>query len=120
MATKTAFLSLLRWTQQFSLSGTLLALVRYMKQLEILELRGMNLKQDIVQIALNDIRKLSITDFDGADVQIYWHSTVETDVAIHIHHERTESLEGGSPLGYHLVSFLRKFGLVKHNVWSLF
>jgi hypothetical protein len=34
-------------------------------------------------------------------------------------HERIEALEGGSPTGFHLVSFLRPYGLVNHDIWTL-
>ena len=90
-----------------------------MKQLEIVELRCASFNYDFIHSALKDIVESPQKDSGCREILVFLHGTVETDIAIHMVHERKEALEGGSPTGFHLVNFLRPYGLVNHNIWTL-
>ena len=52
-----------------------------------------------------------------AEIKVYHHSTVETDLSIHIHWESESSGQNKSPLGLRIYSSLRNLGLSNHSVW---
>ena len=90
-----------------------------MEQLEIIEVRSAGLTHAAILKDLAGIIETAGSEPGEPNLRIYGHSSVETDVAVHIRHVRTEALDGGSPLGYHLAGHLRRFGLVNHDVWTL-
>jgi hypothetical protein len=91
-----------------------------MKQLEIIELRYISAKHEVIYDALTNMLKSSNASPEPGEIRIYGNASFDTDLAVHIFHDRTKLLDGGSPLGFHLVSFLQHFGLVNHSVWTLF
>ena len=52
-----------------------------------------------------------------AEIKVYHHSTVETDLSIHIHWESEQGSQNKSPLGLRIYSALRNLGLSNHSVW---
>ena len=89
-----------------------------MTHLEIVELRSFDHRQEDIRRALDDLLDAS-QESGVSGIRVYRHTTVETDLSIHILHEDRTPLSGGSPLGFHLANFLRKFGLVNHDLWIL-
>ena len=88
-----------------------------MKQREIIELRSVGPRRDTVEQALKEMLVSSTTGPEGYDVTLFRHAEVETDLAVHIVCEGRTVLHDGSRLGHHLVEFLRRFGLVNHDLW---
>lgn len=54
---------------------------------------------------------------DLVEIRTYHHSTVETDLSIHIHWESEKESQDKSPLGLRLSSVLKPFGLLNYSVW---
>ena len=55
---------------------------------------------------------------EAAIVVMYQRQGLDTDVAIHIHHEDFDFDDGPSATGLHLASALRAYGLVRHSLWD--
>jgi hypothetical protein len=52
-----------------------------------------------------------------AEIIIYHHSVVETDLSIHIFWESEKGNQDKSPLGLRFFSALKPLGLLNHSVW---
>ncbi|MBL6993628.1 hypothetical protein, partial [Desulfobacula sp.] len=48
---------------------------------------------------------------------LYRQLDLDTDISIHILHDLIKVENSGSDLGIRIVSALKEFGLVNHNVW---
>ncbi|MBC8440846.1 MAG: hypothetical protein H8D87_14350 [Deltaproteobacteria bacterium] len=48
---------------------------------------------------------------------LYRQLDLDTDISIHILHNSIKVKNSGSDLGIRIVSALKEFGLVNHNVW---
>ncbi len=85
--------------------------------LEIIELRttGQNRKE------LEGIFEKLIAEFDAErekeHIQVYNSLVIESDFAIHLHVLSEDFNSEGSPLGLRMVSALKEYGLVHHNIW---
>jgi hypothetical protein len=49
--------------------------------------------------------------------EVYTHSTLPTDISIHLHYDSAQVENQGSLLGLQLISELKAFGVVNHAVW---
>ena len=92
-----------------------------MKWVEIITLRSpAKVNTQFVDDLLREIGK-----FDGpsdtpkhlAEIRIYRHSVVETDLSIHIYWKSEPGSQNKSPLGLRFSSALRNLGLLNHSVW---
>lgn len=54
---------------------------------------------------------------DLVEIRTYHHSTVETDLSIHIYWASEKECQDKSPLGLRLSSVLKPFGLINYSVW---
>ncbi len=88
-----------------------------MKWIEVVEFRSFNADDVLLEL---DVWK-SLSDASGkAQImksEVYTHSTLPTDVSIHLFHESAQAANQGSPFGVRLVSELKAFGFVNHTVW---
>jgi len=88
-----------------------------MKWLEIIELRSVGSNRTLLEPQLQSLINDVNQETRQQKIKVYSHITVETDFSIHLLHDSKEADIGGSPLGLHLASALKKFGLVNHSVW---
>ncbi len=86
-----------------------------MRWLEFIRLRSTEESFGPVKELLRSISQLKQPGL--AEVKIYRHTSLETDLSIHLqwHSERPE--RDGSAPGLHLAHALKEFGLVDHSLW---
>ncbi len=85
-----------------------------MKTLEIIHLRlGGNRQHDLIEV----IRKSIAAEDDSREARIYRHAKLETDLAVHLHHEFSRESDQASNLGVRIASALREHGIVEHSMW---
>jgi hypothetical protein len=91
------------------------------KWLEIITLRSLsNINTQFVNELLKEVSESdSPTDRPKhlAEIRIYHHSVVETDLSIHIYWKSELGSQNKSPLGLRFASALRNLGLLNHSVW---
>ena len=87
-----------------------------MKWLEIIELRFGGSDRKMLKSKLYKL----LETVENSEIKVYSHVNVKTDFSIHLTHYSEKADRSGSPLGQHLVSTLKEFGLVNHNVWVKF
>jgi hypothetical protein len=51
-------------------------------------------------------------------VTVFRRGGLETDIAIHIRHRRSNGGNGASILAFNLANALRTFGIVEHTTWE--
>ncbi len=91
-----------------------------MKWLEIIELRTLLNKQDKQKLLdLNFQRMMAETgqDKNPPVIKVFNHGTIDTDYSIHLMFNLQQDNLKKSPLGLHLTSLLKEYGLVKHTIW---
>jgi hypothetical protein len=84
-----------------------------MKWLEIIELRFGGNDRKMLKSKLYKLQET----VENSEIKVYSHVNVKTDFSIHLTHYSEKADPNGSTLGQHLVSTLKEFGLVNHNVW---
>ncbi len=88
-----------------------------MKWVEVIEFRSFNKDDALLELDfLNQLAKAT-KEINIEAISIYNHSTLNTDVSIHVQHNSAQVESQGSPLGVRLVSELKAFGFVNHTVW---
>ncbi len=88
-----------------------------MKCVEIITLRSLsNIDIGFLNQLLMEECK-SDTAEHPAEIRIYRHSVVETDLSIHIYWESEPGSRHKSPLGLKFSYALRNLGLLNHSVW---
>ncbi|MCP4674686.1 MAG: hypothetical protein GY854_04060 [Deltaproteobacteria bacterium] len=85
-----------------------------MKRLEIIHLR---LTAGSLDDLVEDIRRSATAGSQTAEITIFQHVGVATDLGIHILHETDDSVDLHSSLGMSLASALKEHGMVEHSVW---
>ena len=92
-----------------------------MKWVEIITLRSpANINKQFVDELLKEVGESdSPTDTPKhlAEIRVYHHSVVETDLSIHIYWESESRSQNKSSLGLRFSSALRNLGLLNHSVW---
>ena len=92
-----------------------------MKWVEIITLRSpANINKQFVDELLKEVGESdSPTDTPKhlAEIRVYHHSVVETDLSIHIYWESESGSQNKSSLGLRFSSALRNLGLLNHSVW---
>jgi hypothetical protein len=92
-----------------------------MRWVEIITLRSpTNISTQFVDELLKGVSESNLpgdTSTHLAEIRIYHHSVVETDLSIHIYWKSEPGSQSKSPLGFRFSSALRNMGLVNHSVW---
>jgi hypothetical protein len=87
-----------------------------MRTLEIIHLRSSG---ESLESLAEHIRESLWEDGSIDDtVTVYRRNGLETDIAIHIQHRRSNPGNGASTLAFNLANALRTFGIVEHTVWE--
>ena len=87
-----------------------------MRTLEIVHLRSSG---ESMESLAERIRESLWEDGSIGDaVTIFRRNGLETDIAIHICHRRSNGGNGASTLAFNLANALRTFGIVEHTVWE--
>lgn len=88
-----------------------------MKRVEIITLRCLSkAEMQFVDEFLDFVRRQKGSGFPTS-IKVYHHSTIETDLSIHLHWEMEMQPSFESPLGQQISYALKKFGLLNHSVW---
>ena len=91
--------------------------MKEMKWLEIIELRTGSYDRQALEYYLNGLCHDLESDPNHPSFRIYENSDLESDLSIHLFHVTNKPGQKQSPLGYHIASMLRTFGLVSHTTW---
>ena len=85
-----------------------------MKCLEVIELRAAHLDREALNSRVGWL--LEETQFTER-VRIYVNTQVETDWAIHLHHDSAHGAPGGNEFTLRLKDMLKEYGIVNHGIW---
>jgi len=88
-----------------------------MKWLEIIELRSVGNNLKIIEPELKQLIAQVNIKTEEREIIIYNRLAVSSDFSVHLFHDSKDADVNGSPLGLHLVSILKDFGLLNHSVW---
>ena len=88
-----------------------------MKWIEIIELRSAGSTRKQVATRLIEFIDQVEKESEKQTVKLYTRMMIDTDVSIHLFHDSNKVKDRGSPLGIRLVSALKPYGLVNHNIW---
>lgn len=88
-----------------------------MKWLEIIELRSVNSNRELLKSQLRNLINEAEQEAKKQAIKVYSRVMVDTDFSIHLFHNSKKATSDGSPLGMHLASVLKEFGLINHSVW---
>lgn len=99
----------------FNISGK----TETMKHVEIIELRSSSRDNDLLKMELSRImdETANANDLQGVSIDLYENQMVSTDFSIHLIHKSGRVDSTGSPLGLHICSALKAFGLINHKLW---
>lgn len=88
-----------------------------MKSVEIIALRASGTDRAKLNSMLARVVE-EIGEAAGKDgFSAYRRLMVDTDFSIHLVHDSAQGQDGRSPLGLHLASMLKEYGLVSHSIW---
>jgi len=91
-----------------------------MKWVEIITLRSSSrINTEFVDELLKELKKVDKPETPKhlAEIRVYHHSIVETDLSIHIYWKSEQGSQHKSSLGLKLSSALKDLGLLNHSVW---
>ena len=88
-----------------------------MKWLEIIELRSVEKNRELLQAELKKLINEVDNEARKEAVLVYHRIMLDTDFSIHLLHDSKNVENSGSPLGLHIVSSLKSYGLVNHSIW---
>jgi hypothetical protein len=88
-----------------------------MKWVEIIEFRSFNPDCALLELDFWNCLSEAIGEAHIVKIEVYNHSTLTTDISIHVHYESAQVASQGSPFGVQLISELKAFGVVNHTVW---
>lgn len=88
-----------------------------MKWLEIIELRSVDSNRELLESHLQKLINEVDKEAKKEAIKSYSRALIDTDFCIHLFHDSKKVENGGSPLGLHLASALKAFGLVNHSIW---
>jgi len=87
------------------------------KWLEIIELRTGNNNTERLESILHTLVKSFDEGKNQGKIKIYRGNAIHSDYSIHLLHKSNMPDTTGSPLGLHLTTSLKQFGLLNHQVW---
>jgi hypothetical protein len=88
-----------------------------MKWVEVIEFRSFNKDEALLELDFWNCLSAAIGEVDIVKIEVYNHSTLTTDISIHLHYDSAQVESEGSSFGMQLVSELKAFGVVNHTVW---
>jgi hypothetical protein len=88
-----------------------------MKCIEIIELRLRCNDQVLSKLNLSGLISEVKKNMKSITVELFKHGSLTTDYSLQLIYNNDRIDVNGSPLGLHLVSTLKEFGLVNHSVW---
>ena len=88
-----------------------------MKWIEILELRSTGNTRKQLEEHIQEIIDQAKKNSGQPLIKLYTRLNIDTDLSIHLVHDSSEAIKGGSSLGLRLVSALKFYGLVNHTIW---
>ena len=87
------------------------------RYLETIELRTTGQNRKKLECVLEKLLAGLNSDTEQEQVQVYNSRLIESDFCIHLYSEAENTNREGSPLGLRMVSALKEYGLVHHNIW---
>lgn len=87
------------------------------RYLEIIELRTSGQNRKKLESALEKLLAGLKSDPEREQIQVYNSRVIESDFCIHLHFQAENYNREGSPLGLRMVSALKEYGLIHHNIW---
>jgi hypothetical protein len=88
-----------------------------MKRIEIIELRLRCNNQVLKELNIPGLIAEVEKKTKPFTIKLYRHGSLTTDYSLHLVYNMEKIDVNGSPLGLRLVSALKEFGLINHNVW---
>ncbi len=88
-----------------------------MKWMEVIEMRSVGNNRRLLEIKLKDLIKEFERESKQWQIKVYIHISINSDYSIHLFHDSNKADINGSPLGLQLISTLKGYGLVNHNIW---
>ena len=92
-----------------------------MKWVEIIRLRSTNhlkkssVKESVIELLKEIEKDEPVPGF--VNLKLYHHTTVESDLSIHMYWDSEPARQGKSSLGVKLAHVLSDFGLLNYSVW---
>jgi hypothetical protein len=88
-----------------------------MKWIEIIELRSTKEKGTLLKEDLREFVKGLKYEEGLFEAKVLSHGSLESDLSLHLYYDSENVDVSGSPLGLRLLTELKKFGMVDHNIW---
>jgi len=88
-----------------------------MRWLEIIELRTVTNKRDVLESQLQKLRDEINKESEKNTIEAYFSALIDSDFSIHLNHHSKDVEYRGSQLGLRLASALKEFGLINHSIW---
>jgi len=88
-----------------------------MNWLEIIEFRTADCNRELLKSRLQKLIHDVQREVDKKQIKVYSRFMENSDFSIHLLHNTPKIESIGSPLGLHVASSLKQFGLVNHEVW---
>ena len=88
-----------------------------MKWIEVIQLRSISCDRESLKTELQKLVNEVEKEKKKQAIKIYNRALLSTDFCIQIVYDSNNAENCGSPLGLHLVSALKDFGLVNHSIW---
>ena len=85
--------------------------------LEIIELRTSGQNQKKLERTLEKLIAGLNPNSEQEYLRVYNSLVIESDFCIHLQVQSENSISEGSPLGLRIVSILKEYGLIHHNIW---
>ena len=88
-----------------------------MKWVEVILIRSVEINREKLESKLRRLIAMDSKTDHQRMVHVYSRVLVESDFCIHLVHDSEKVEHSGSRLALRLVTALKEFGLVNHNVW---
>jgi hypothetical protein len=88
-----------------------------MKWVEIIKLRSITSSRELLESHLNTLINEVDKETKMQAIKPYSRVMIDTDYSIHLFHDSKKVEDRGSPLGLHIASALKEFGIVNHSIW---
>ena len=85
--------------------------------LETIELRTTGQNREKLESVFEKLLAGLNSDAEQEQIQVYNSQVIERDFCIHLHFQAENPNREGSPLGLRMVSALKEYGLIHHNIW---
>ncbi len=89
-----------------------------MMWLEVIHVRVTDQECDRLLPIFTDLLKEIREKENCKKVQLFRRALLKNDVCLHLYHDSENAGVEGSPVGLHLATMLKPFGMVNHTVWT--